>query len=546
MGLQEAWRNSRLAGRGREIAILSGGLATLAVGSMVLGSFALRIHAVAPTSGAAIRSDTAVKVTFFGFPYAGRITLDGKEVTSRLSLTGQSMGCYLKGLPEGHHRVQVELFSPLKTVHAASDFVVDSTPPTITLNSLPNPLIVAQKHLKLKGLTETQTKLFLLRPAAKGSEPQVLQQVPADDSGKFMLDTDLEPGWNSLLIRAKDQAGNLTEKSLRVFFDTAAPQFTLERVVSDQEGDSARLDGHVADSFKLRIRLNARDDSGCIASASWSLDESPSKKVRLTRSPGAPGPNTVYKADWLLGDLPEGERKLTCSVTDKVGHVQTGTAVFLVDSSERLGERPMTRGARGADVIQLQKRLMEMGHLDKGEPSGIFDDDTEAAVRAFQVSQGFEPSGKLGPLSLQALGPRIFVNLGLRSLVFDRPGQGVERFGVAIGAPAFPTPTGRYQITYKEKNPTWLPPNSPWAREAKSIPPGPGNPLGTRWIGLDSSCVGIHGTNADWTIGSAASHGCLRMHIPDVERLYEMVEPGIPVTIYAGSEKNADIKKYWP
>ena len=63
------------------------------------------------------------------------------------------------------------------------------------------------------------------------------------------------------------------------------------------------------------------------------------------------------------------------------------------------------------------------------------------------------------------------------------------------------------------------------------IPPGNGNPLGTRWIGTSAPAIGIHGTYADYSIGSAASHGCLRMLIPEVEELYEDVAVGMPVEI---------------
>jgi lipoprotein-anchoring transpeptidase ErfK/SrfK len=105
-------------------------------------------------------------------------------------------------------------------------------------------------------------------------------------------------------------------------------------------------------------------------------------------------------------------------------------------------------------------------------------------------------------------------------------------FGVAIGMPGHETPTGSFHVVDKRKNPTWLPPDSPWAKGLGPIPPGPGNPLGTRWIGTSAPGVGIHGTPADWSIGSAASHGCLRMHIPEVETLYEDVVVGMPVDIH--------------
>jgi lipoprotein-anchoring transpeptidase ErfK/SrfK len=83
----------------------------------------------------------------------------------------------------------------------------------------------------------------------------------------------------------------------------------------------------------------------------------------------------------------------------------------------------------------------------------------------------------------------------------------------------------------KWKNPWWYPPNSPWAAGEKPIPPGPGNPLGTRWMGISSPGVGIHGTPDAASIGYSASHGCIRMRIPDAEWLFDHVEVGTPVFI---------------
>jgi lipoprotein-anchoring transpeptidase ErfK/SrfK len=178
--------------------------------------------------------------------------------------------------------------------------------------------------------------------------------------------------------------------------------------------------------------------------------------------------------------------------------------------------------------------------------SGEFDAATEFAVRAFQEAEHLPVTGKVAQATLTALGPRIVVNLGRFELVLDRPGQENRRFTIACGAPQFPTPTGKFVVYDMVKDPTWIPPDSPWAKEAKTIPPGPDNPLGTRWIGLDWGGVGIHGTNADWTIGSASSHGCVRMHISEVEELYELVQPGTPVTILGGWEEDPLKQRYWP
>jgi lipoprotein-anchoring transpeptidase ErfK/SrfK len=104
-------------------------------------------------------------------------------------------------------------------------------------------------------------------------------------------------------------------------------------------------------------------------------------------------------------------------------------------------------------------------------------------------------------------------------------------FAVATGQRVYPTPLGAFQIVVKWKNPWWYPPNSPWAAGEKPIPPGPSNPLGTRWMGLSAPGVGIHGTNNDASIGYSVSHGCIRMHVPDAEWLFDQVDIGTPVFI---------------
>ena len=108
-----------------------------------------------------------------------------------------------------------------------------------------------------------------------------------------------------------------------------------------------------------------------------------------------------------------------------------------------------------------------------------------------------------------------------------------KSYKVAVGQPAYPTPTGHFRVQNKQINPTWSVPNSPWAGElAGSVIPGgsASNPLKARWIGVSGS-VGIHGTGDDWSIGSAASHGCVRMHVWDVVKLYPRVPVGSRVFI---------------
>ena len=91
-----------------------------------------------------------------------------------------------------------------------------------------------------------------------------------------------------------------------------------------------------------------------------------------------------------------------------------------------------------------------------------------------------------------------------------------------------------------QRNPWWYPPEgSAWAEGAKPIPPGPGNPLGTRWMGISSPYVGIHGTPDAASIGYSASHGCIRMLIPQVEWLFQRVEVGHARVHRAGVSSDA-------
>jgi lipoprotein-anchoring transpeptidase ErfK/SrfK len=136
------------------------------------------------------------------------------------------------------------------------------------------------------------------------------------------------------------------------------------------------------------------------------------------------------------------------------------------------------------------------------------------------------------PASTRAsFGEVIVIRRGLNKL-FLYDGMKLRRdFGVATGQSRYPTPLGKYEIVVKWRNPWWYPPASDWAKDAEPIPPGPGNPLGTRWMGLSAPAVGIHGTPDPASIGYSVSHGCIRMRIPEVEWLFTQVDIGTPVYI---------------
>jgi lipoprotein-anchoring transpeptidase ErfK/SrfK len=107
-----------------------------------------------------------------------------------------------------------------------------------------------------------------------------------------------------------------------------------------------------------------------------------------------------------------------------------------------------------------------------------------------------------------------------------------KTYTVAVGMEGLETPEGLYAIQEKEENPTWHVPDSDWAGSlaGTTVPPGPSNPIKARWMAIYEG-AGIHGTEETYSLGSAASHGCVRMAIPDVEELYDRVEVGTPIFI---------------
>jgi lipoprotein-anchoring transpeptidase ErfK/SrfK len=129
-----------------------------------------------------------------------------------------------------------------------------------------------------------------------------------------------------------------------------------------------------------------------------------------------------------------------------------------------------------------------------------------------------------------------------RVVVIDRGGftltlyknlKHFRSYGIAVGQAGLESPAGLHSVESKTVDPAWNVPNEAWAGSlaGTTVPGGsPDNPLKARWIGFFPG-DGIHGTADDASIGSAASHGCIRMHVPDVEDLYNRVELGDPVYV---------------
>ena len=119
---------------------------------------------------------------------------------------------------------------------------------------------------------------------------------------------------------------------------------------------------------------------------------------------------------------------------------------------------------------------------------------------------------------------RIVLNLPALILEYYEGDTLIKAYPVAVGRKTSQTPVGDFKVINKSKNPTWSP------RGRSPIPPGPANPLGTRWIGFKNG-YGIHGNNKPSVIGTLASAGCVRLYNEDVEELYEKVTVGTPVKV---------------
>jgi hypothetical protein len=225
---------------------------------------------------------------------------------------------------------------------------------------------------------------------------------------------------------------------------------------------------------------------------------------RALRAP--PGTNVWLGVDVngrkLDGYLTKLAKRFDRSAVDAQLRLRNLRPVISKDQRGRVVDR---KHARGVLVAALEKNIRKPLHLRLKE--------VPAAVGR----------GDFGPIVvIRRSSNRLFLYDGMKY---------VRTFGVATGASAYPTPLGRYEIIVKQRSPWWYPPDSDWAKDAEPIPPGPGNPLGTRWMGISAPAVGIHGTPDAASIGYSASHGCVRMRIPDAEWLFEHVEVGTPVFI---------------
>jgi lipoprotein-anchoring transpeptidase ErfK/SrfK len=219
------------------------------------------------------------------------------------------------------------------------------------------------------------------------------------------------------------------------------------------------------------------------------------------------------KPDWTKGSSASllDEAKKAVAIAPKNARLDTSTG-FVKITPDAAG--------RALDVEQAKSILTEgVQHGDKKIFLPVV--HPAAAVRSEAFSQV------------------ILVRTGENKLYFYKNGQVSKTYDVATGRKEFPTPTGQFRIVSKQTNPTWRNPHSDWSKSMpETIGPGPSNPLGTHALALSASGILIHETPDVGSIGTSASHGCIRMRGGDELDLFNQVSTGIPVVILnAGTPK---------
>jgi hypothetical protein len=457
------------------------------------------LGAVTPHAGANVRSARpAILISVSNAGNLGRYTLrvDRRDVTTASSLTGGAIRVDGMRLGEGRHTISVKATGDGMFgggLDRSWSFTVDTHAPPLRLAALPSGWL-REHTLALSGHTQSGVRVTAAADA-------VTAHAIAGDDGAFALSLGVSDGAIPLVVTATDAAGNRRSVTADIKVDATAPAVTV--------GLPA-----VVHSSRPRLQVDVSDAAHT------------HETVRLDGVRMQPGsrPQTP---------LSQGRHTLSVAAHDPAGNRTEQRLSFVVDSTERLGKATLRRGAVGQDVTDLQKLLRRQGYLH-GPPSGVYAAGTVAAVKAFQKASDLPVDGAVGIYTLGALSGRITIDQSAHLLTLERFGHRSISFPVALGQPAYPTPDGHFTIISKVENPTWVPPpDAPWAQGAVPIPPGPGNPLGTRWMGLSAPGVGIHGTDDPASIGYSVSHGCIRMQIPDAERLFTMVSVGMGVYIHA-------------
>ncbi len=527
-----------LGNKGGQIALIAVGvLAVVGIGLFIFSLFGGQptVDPVQPTAGGAINpSKRLIVVGTTSAPMKNlRVTVDGRDVTAQVKGATDGIALDMPKLANGPHTMAVS-YSTGGAVGGGSasqswDFTVDRTPPKLAVVKP----IADGFNAHTVPVAGTATGNSTIRITWKGDGLAGAQATGS--TGAWATSATLPEGASILSVTATDQAGNTTTKTKHVFVDTKPPAMQLaatNKLAKLTTTPQPIIYGKVSGENAALLTYGASINGVGVAQIKGTDASSASSSGPASGSSTGVGLSLSGNRFALaIGRLPEGKNTITVWVRDRGGNTVKKSFVSFVDTQSQFGVSQLTVGATGTDVKQLQERLAKI-HLWKGGASGNYNEKTAAAVKRYQKRFHLKQTGNVDAPTLSKMVGRIDVSLNQRKLTLYRDGHAYESFGVAIGMPGHETPTGNFHVVEMQKNPTWLPPDSPWAKGLGPIPPGPGNPLGTRWIGTSAPGVGIHGTPADYSIGSAASHGCLRMHISDNEKLYEDVVVGMPVDIH--------------
>jgi lipoprotein-anchoring transpeptidase ErfK/SrfK len=271
------------------------------------------------------------------------------------------------------------------------------------------------------------------------------------------------------------------------------------------------------------------------------LSSEPARAL-LERGFSRPIPVTFENRRWLASPRSLGAGAAVDAAVAKALAAPAGTQLDLdVRWSARKVSRFVAGVAKNIDLAPVDAQLVSVttaGPVIRGERAGVAVRTQflrHRIARALRHGRRARIAVPTRPLQAErtraAFGPVIWISRGSNTLHLYDGSRLVRTFGVATGQSRYPTPSGLWEIVDMQLNPWWRPPDSEWAQGLKPIPPGPGNPLGTRWMGLNAAGVGIHGTPDAASIGYSASHGCIRMNIPDAEWLFTQVTIGTPVYI---------------
>lgn len=488
----------------RGVLLLGGALAA----ALVTMALAWMLSAPLDVRAGSPRTNAAFEVRLGWAVGEVRVTVDGRDAAAATDRSGRLLRLDGRRFDDGAHDVRVEADAGLPLagpVRRSWRFIVDTTAPRVGTFEVHR--TVRAGRIRIGGRTEPGARV-----RGHITESRRRASAVAGADGRYRLAFDIREGRSTIRLAVSDRAGNTRPASRRITRDTRPPRVDLAGLGDRWE---------TADPV-LRGRVNGERN----AEALVTVDGRPAT--------AAPVPVRRGRFTARLTGLHEGEHRVRVRVADAAGNAAEAARTVLVDSTETLGSAVVGPGARGADARRLLRLLRRYGGLD-GAARDAIGPSAVRSVRAFQRRKGLAVDGLVGPdvrsALLGRLPGRVEIDLSERRLTLVRGETPTRSYPVAVGQPRYPTPTGSFRIVDKQVDPIWTPPNSPWAAELDTIPAGPGNPLGTRWIGTSRPAIGIHGTHAVGSIGTAASHGCVRMRIADVEELYREITVGTPITI---------------